>query len=355
MTAKPIPIGGPYFEDFSLGQVIDDAPAMTLTSGLAALHLAMTGDRLRMALDHELSSAVTGDGRAWAHPMMVANLGIGQTTWVSQRVRANLFYRGLVHVKPVFIGESLRTRSTVVGLRQNTPRPGRDATGLVALDIDVTNQAGESVLHVWRCPMIPCRDAKAETGHGDSFDDIPDTLALDQVARTVPATWRLDRFRAKCPGAHFADLEPGTVYAIEARDRITGAPEMARATLNMAMTHYDGAQGAWGEQLVFGGHTISLAMAQAVRALPNLVTIMAWAGCDHTGPVFEGDMLSTELAIEGLHPLEGDGSGGGPSGGGLVELRARVSAERGPSAIRAGLDAAGLDDVLDWRFIALMA
>ncbi len=350
MTAKPIPIGGPYFEDFSRGQVIDDAPAMTLTSGLAALHLAMSGDRLRLALDHELSAATTGDGRALAHPMMVANLGIGQSTWASQRVRGNLFYRGLVHVKPVFIGDSLRTRSRVVGLRQNKPRAGRDATGLVALEITVTNQAGETVLHFWRCPMIPCRDAKAETGFADSFDDIPDTLAMDEVAKAVPAPWRLDHFRAQCPGAHFAALETGTVYAIEARDRITSAPEMARATLNMAMTHYDGAEGAYGEQLVFGGHTISLAAAQAVRALPNLVTILAWAGCDHTGPVFEGDMLSTELAIEGLHPLGDD-----KSGGGLVELRARVTAERGQSAARAGLEAGSLDDVLDWRFIALMA
>ncbi len=102
MTAKPIPVGGPYFEDFSPGQVIDDAPAMTLTSGLAALHLAISGDRLRLALDHGLSAATTGDDRPLAHPMMVTNLGIGQTTWVSQRVRGNLFYRGLLHLKPVF-------------------------------------------------------------------------------------------------------------------------------------------------------------------------------------------------------------------------------------------------------------
>lgn len=350
MTAKPIPIGGPYFEDFSLGQVIDDAPAMTLTSGLAALHQAISGDRLRLALDHDLSTATTGDDRPLAHPLMVVNLAIGQTTWVSQRVRGNLFYRGLVHLKPVFIGDSLRTRSTVVGLRQNKPRPGRDATGMVALEIDVTNQVGDTVLHFWRCPMIPCRDAKAETGFTDSFDHIPETLDIDEVAKTVPATWRLDHFKAQCPGRHFAGLKPGTVYAIEARDRITSAPEMARATLNMAMTHYDGAQGAYGEQLVFGGHTISLAAAQASRALPNLVTILAWNGCDHTGPVFEGDMLSTELAIEGLHPLAG-----GKSGPGLVELRARVTAERGQSAVRAGFEAGGRNDVLDWRFIALMA
>ena len=54
--------------------------------------------------------------------------------------------------------------------------------------------------------------------------------------------------------------------------------------------------------------------------------------------MFEGDVLATELALEAVHPLAG--------GGGLVELRAQVRADR------------GLDervDVLDWRLVGLMA
>jgi hypothetical protein len=31
--AEGISVGGPYFEDFEVGQVFDDAPALTLTSG----------------------------------------------------------------------------------------------------------------------------------------------------------------------------------------------------------------------------------------------------------------------------------------------------------------------------------
>ena len=44
-------VGGPWFEDFERGQVFDDAPGLTLSSGHAALHQAVTGDRLRLALD----------------------------------------------------------------------------------------------------------------------------------------------------------------------------------------------------------------------------------------------------------------------------------------------------------------
>ncbi len=78
--------------------------------------------------------------------------------------------------------------------------------------------------------------------------------------------------------------------------------------------------------------------AHATRAIPAIATIVAWDGCDHLGPVFEGDVLRTELRVEGASPLG--------SGGGTARLRALVSAERG---------AGERSVVLDWRFVALVA
>ena len=43
-----IEIGGPYFEDLKLGDVFEDAPAVTLSAGHAAIHQALFGDRLRL-------------------------------------------------------------------------------------------------------------------------------------------------------------------------------------------------------------------------------------------------------------------------------------------------------------------
>ena len=59
MAQNRVRVGGPYFEDLARGQVYADAPGLTLTSGLGALHQALSGDRLRLPLDHELSAAVT--------------------------------------------------------------------------------------------------------------------------------------------------------------------------------------------------------------------------------------------------------------------------------------------------------
>jgi len=341
MSGERVRIGGPYFEDFEVGQVFADAPALTLTEGHAAWYQALCGDRLRLPLDHELGVAVTGRPEPYAHPNLVCSVAIGQSTGPSQRVRGNLFYRGLVFLRSVHLGDSLRTRSRVVGLRQNRSRPGKPASGVVALKMEVENQHGDRVLDFWRCPMIPLRDSSAETGHADSFDDIPPDLDLERTRSAVPPEWRLDRFE-KQPAARFADLAVGTTYEIEGRDTVTCAPELARLTLNIAATHTDPAAGAHDRRLVYGAHTISLAGAQVSRALPNLVTVLGWRSCDHTAPVFEGDVLRTEVTIEGKHPLR-DGSG-------VVDLRARVFSSPAESP------AVSPDTmVLDWRFVALSA
>ena len=116
--------GGPYFDDLAAGQVFDWAPAMTLSSGLAAAHQAIVGDRLRLALDTELCAAVTGSPGPLAHPALVCDVAIGQSTLATQRVKANLFYRGLVFHRFPVIGDSLYTRTEVVALRANSAKPG---------------------------------------------------------------------------------------------------------------------------------------------------------------------------------------------------------------------------------------
>jgi acyl dehydratase len=339
-SAEPVRVGGPYFEDFAVGQVYD-APALTITSGHAALHQALVGDRMLLPLDATLSAAVSGRAEPLAHPNLVCDVAIGQSTGPTQRVRGNLFYRGLVLLRPVFIGDTLRTRTEIVGLRQNRPRADGSATGLVALRIRTENQAGERVLDFWRCPMIPLRDASTQTGHADRFDDIPAELDMDRVRGAVPADWRFEAIRERGVGAGFAAALVGQAYEIEGRDTVTAGPELVRLTLNVAETHVDAAAGAHGRRLVYGGHTISVAAAQLTRALPDVVTIVAWRECKHTAPVFEGDRLSTVLTIEGKHEL------GHGHGAGLLDLRALVQAER------EGVE--GGQPVLDWRLLAVMA
>jgi acyl dehydratase len=321
----PVTVGGPFFEDFHRGLVFAGAPGLTVTAAHAALHQAVAGDRLRLSLDAPLCRAVTGSERLLVHPNLVCGVAIGHSSEATHRVRANLFYRGLVLARPVFVGDTLRTRTEVVALRQNRSRP----SGLAVLRIETVDAAGEPVLGFWRCPMVPLRDPDAQTGHADDLDAIPRELDPAAIAAAIPRNWDLRPLRDAAPGPQHKDLEPGTTFSVEGGETVTGAPELARATLNLAMVHTDATAAADGRRLVFGGHTISIAAAHATRAIPALATILAWESCDHLGPVHEGDVLRTELTIEGT------------ADDGTARLRAVVSSGDGP--------------VLDWRFVALVA
>jgi len=334
LAPQPVIVGGPWFEDFDRGQIFDDAPGLTVTSGHAAVHQALVGDRLRLALDAALCRAVTGRETSLVHPNLVCDVAIGQSTGPSQRVRGNLFYRGLVLARPVFVGETLRTRTEIVGLKQNRRRDGAQASGLVAMRVRTTDEHGEPVLDFWRCPMIPLRDPEADTGHADDFTEIPRELDRARLAEATPGEWRLDRLRAAVPGPYHDALEVGQTFMVEAGETVTGAPELARLTLNVATAHTDATLSLHGRRLVYGGHTISVAAAHATRAIPAIATIVAWRSCEHIAPVFEGDVLRTELGVVDS------------SQGGLVEFRARVS------SVRAGADA---ELVLDWSFVAVVA
>ena len=164
--------GGPYFDDLGVGQVFDWAPSMTLTAGAAAVHQSIIGDRLRLALDADLAMAVTGATAALAHPQLVCDVAIGQTTLATQRVKANLFYRGLAFHRFPVIGDTLFTRTEVVALKQNSAKPGRAPTGLAAMRMTTIDQIGRLVLDFHRCAMLPLRDGAADTGHADDMSAI---------------------------------------------------------------------------------------------------------------------------------------------------------------------------------------
>jgi 2-methylfumaryl-CoA hydratase len=331
-----IAVGGPWFEDLSVGDEFD-APAVTLTPGHAALYQAATGDRLRLPLDRDASSRATNRVEPLAHPLLVVNVAIGQSTVVSQRVKANLFYRGLVLRHSVHLGDTLHTSTRVVALRQNRLQPGRPATGVAALEITTRNQHGDEVLSFWRCPMLPCRDAQAMTGYADDLDKVGSQPTVDDVAAVIPA-WNVIAATRDWQGRRADSIESGQRFAIEARDTVTSAPELVRLTLNLAMTHVDARLSHLGSRLVYGGHTISLAFAQVTRAFPNLLTMLAWESCDHTAAVVEGDRLRSEVAV-----LDKKSH----SAGGLLKLRVETWAARGEPERE--------ERVLDWRFWAWSA
>ena len=312
-------IGGPFFEDFYNGQIFG-APAVTVTEGFCSIYQSIIGDRMRLSLDHELTKKVTGRDRGIVHPMLVINIVNGQTTYASQNVKGNLFYRGLIMQLPVFVNDTLTTTTKVVGLNQNKNKPGRDATGMVALEIETLNQNNECVMRYWRCPMIPCRDPSIETGHIDDFSEIPKSLSEEAILASVPSTWNIEPLMNSSFEPSLPSLQQQDRVVVTGQDTVTGATELVRLTGNIAFAHTDASRSYLNKRLVYGGHTISLAYAQVMRAIPETVTLVGWQGCDHLGPVLEEDIIRSEFEVLNIKPA--------PSGGTLNELKVDTFAKR---------------------------
>lgn len=328
-------VRGPYFDELEVGMVFDVSPSVTLTDGMQSVHSSIVGNRLRLSLDTTLAMRVAERGPL-ATPSLVWDVSIGQSTTVTQHVRANVFYRGLCFRRLPSIGDTLRTTTVVEALKQNSRRPDRPATGLVVLRIVTVDQEDRPVLEYWRCAMLPLSSDHVETGTSDDVVKVGRDASLDELFACVDG-WDLDWYRQNLPGQHFADLEAGQVWNVEGADVVSSAPALARLTGNVAKVHHD-STAAGGTRLVYGGHTIGLGLHQATRALPNLVTVSGWQRCDHVSPVYEGDVLASTVTVQGLHAR--------PAGGGLADLHVEVFKEN---------SAAGRTQVLDWTLAVVLA
>jgi acyl dehydratase len=334
-----IEVAGPWYEDLEVGRVFEDAPGLTLNEGHAALHQAIVGDRLRLALDAHLAQQVIGPGPPLVHPGLVCDVAIGQSTLATQRVIANLFYRGLVFRSTPRIGDTLRTSTEIVALRDTSARPGRAAIGLAVLRVRTVDQDDRPVLDFHRCAMLPMRPGSGYPGHVDDLGQISDELSPESLSAAIEG-WDLAVYRDRVDGPHADGLQVGARHALESGDTVSCAPELVRLTLNVAAAHSDPASTGSGRRLVYGGHTIGFALAHVTRALPNLVTIAAWRSCDHLNPVFEGDVLRSAFTVDQIARF-------GAHGGSLVDLHVETRADR--------VDGGGSDPVLDWRVVGVMA
>src|SRR5699024_7659982 len=158
------------------------------------------------------------------------DLAIGQSTLATHHVKANLFYRGLKFHRHPHLGDTLATRTEVVGLRENSAKPGRAPTGLAALRVLCADQDGNTVLDFYRCAMLPLSPGADENRirHADDLSAIgPATeKSHTEASYSVPEGWDLAAYRDRVPGPH-AIPSAGTVLR-SSGDVVSSAPELAR-------------------------------------------------------------------------------------------------------------------------------
>lgn len=284
---------GNFFEDFSLGQELRHATPRTVTVGDVALHTALYGSRFALH-SSDVFAGNCGLGRAPLDDFLVFHVVFGKTVPdVSVNAIANLGYAEGRFLNPVFPGDTLDTRSEVIGLKENSNRK----TGIVYVRSIGRNQDGVPVLDYVRWVMVRKRDAAAKI----TAEKVPDLAArVAPESLVVPAALDLSRGRydfAAAGAPHgFEDYVPGE--RIDHTDGMTieEAEHMLATRLyqNTARVHFNQhaeGQGRFGRRLIYGGHIISLARSLSFNGLANACHVAALNGGRHVAPCFAGDTI----------------------------------------------------------------
>src|ERR1700676_3907169 len=110
---------GKFFEDFRIGEVIRHATPRTVTVGDVALYTSLFGPRFAVQSSDEFAKAI-GYPRAPVDDLLVFHIVFGKTVPdISLNAVANLGYADCRFLAPVYPGDTLSAKSTVIGLRQN--------------------------------------------------------------------------------------------------------------------------------------------------------------------------------------------------------------------------------------------
>src|SRR6478672_10683228 len=273
---------GNFFEDFTVGQVIDHATPRPVEE-LIGFHVAFG----KTVPDVSINA--------------VANLGYAECRF---------------HV-PVVPGDTLRTRSEVIGLKQNSN--GR--TGVVWVRSTATNQRGEVAIDWARWVMVHKRSADSPA-RKTVVPSLADVVAPEDLV--VPAGLDFSSYDVVAAGEphRLGDYEVGERIDHVDGVTLTDAEHMMATRLwqNTAKVHFNTDARPDGRRLVYGGHVISLARALAFNGLANAQLVAAINAGAHVAPAFADDTVHAWSEVLDTATLDAPGVGA---------LRLRLVATRG--------------------------
>jgi acyl dehydratase len=143
---------GRFYDDWQVGDRISHAVTRTVTETDNVLISALTPNPQPMHLDHE-AAAKSEFGKPLVNSIFTFGLMIGvsvEDTTLGTLV-ANLGYDGLKFPAPVFVGDTLRSESECIAVRESNSRPN---AGIVTWAHRSFNQRGELVCECTRSALL---------------------------------------------------------------------------------------------------------------------------------------------------------------------------------------------------------
>jgi len=326
---------GRFFEDYRVGEVIRHAVPRTVAEGERALYHALYPAR------HALysSDAFAADCGLEGSPLddlIAFHIVFGKSVPdISLNAVANLGYAQGRWLAPVYPGDTLRSESEVIGLKQNS----NGKTGVVYVRTTGFNQNDEPVLSYVRWVMVRKNDLEAAAPE-TQVPDLPDAVAAEELV--IPPGLDFSGYDFGLAGEphRFGDYEVG-----ERIDHVDGvtieeAEHMIATRLwqNTAKVHFDTSARPDGSRLIYGGHVISMARALSFNGLANAQMIVALNGGAHANPCLAGDTVRAWSEVL-------DKAETGTPGVGALRLRLVATKGGAPFALR-GEDGKYLPEVL---------
>jgi acyl dehydratase len=150
---------GRFYEQFEVDGVIRHARTHTITQEENSTFCRLTLNAQPLHLDEEAARAGPF-GRLLVNGLLTFSLAVGISVddLTVGTLVANLAYKDVEHPKPVFPGDTISVRSTVVSKRRTSTKE----RGLVEVETEAHNQQGLLVCRFRRTILVRVRDPETQ-------------------------------------------------------------------------------------------------------------------------------------------------------------------------------------------------
>lgn len=146
---------GRYYEEFQEGDEFAHWPGKTVTSSDNNLFSLLTMNHHPLHIDAHFAEK-TQHGKILVVGTYVFSLVVGQSVKdVSGRAIANLEYESVLHHAPVFEGDTIYSKTKVLGKKESQSKSDR---GIVYVETVAYNQSAVKVLSFRRKVLVPKKE-----------------------------------------------------------------------------------------------------------------------------------------------------------------------------------------------------